>query len=546
MTTCTATGLVQQIVEGTGQLYSLPAAAAEVLRLTAEPRIDVRRVKECLELDPALTTRILKVVNSSLFGLSRPVSDLGQALGLLGTRPLRMLVLGFSLPKALFAGLEAEVLGRYWRHSLIKAVAARELAERLWKVPGDEAFTAGLVQDIGMLALCQQVGPSFLQFVDLLQKNGGSLIDREIETLGFDHLVLTARLLSHWGLPAGLCAAISVPPEERAVAALAPAERTLPQILHLAELAARLVEQPYGPALHYLLAIGGRYCGLAYADLQPVIAVLQAKVEQLAEVLDLTLPEGESYTDLLIAAHTRLAELSLSEAAAQAAADPEEDLLSLTAQLRSDVAQLRATGSRPISTQRGCLPASGNGAKGEKNQRGADFRSQPAQGAYASANSATVTTDLSLLGRLAAAIGRCRQVRCGLTLALVEVDDLDRLALELGPPGLADLLHELQSHVATWSGHVGPAAVVADGQYALCFEGGSRSEALSACREVLRHIKGQPVAALSEGELTASIGVATIPLPPKNFPAHELLKAAQRCLSGAKLSGGDTLKSIEF
>jgi HD-like signal output (HDOD) protein len=309
MPTNTATGLVQQIVEGTGQLYSLPAAAAEVLRLTAEPRIDARRVRECLELDPALTARILKVVNSSLFSLSRQVTDLGQALSLLGTRPLRMLVLGFSLPKELFAELEGEVLGRYWRHSLIKAVAARELAERVWQIPGDEAFTAGLVQDIGILALCQQVGPSYVQFLDHLQQHGGNLIDRELETLGFDHAVLTARLLSHWGLPASLCAAISVPPDERAVAALAPAERALPQILHLAELAARLVEQPYGPALHDLLKVGGRYVRLTYESLQPVIAVLQQKVEQLAEVLDLALPEGESYTDLLVAAHRRLGEL---------------------------------------------------------------------------------------------------------------------------------------------------------------------------------------------------------------------------------------------
>jgi len=94
-----ATGLVQQFVERTGQLYSLPAVAMEVLRLTSEPKFDARAIKDCLERDPALATRVLKVVNSSLFGLSRPIGDLNQALALLGTRPLKMLVLGFSLPK---------------------------------------------------------------------------------------------------------------------------------------------------------------------------------------------------------------------------------------------------------------------------------------------------------------------------------------------------------------------------------------------------------------------------------------------------------------
>src|SRR5438874_11945743 len=102
------TGLVQQFVERTGQLYSLPAAAAEVLRLADEPQIDRQALKECLEGDPALAVRVLRVVNSSLFGATRQVTDLNQALTLLGIRPLKMLVLGFSLPKELFAGLEAE------------------------------------------------------------------------------------------------------------------------------------------------------------------------------------------------------------------------------------------------------------------------------------------------------------------------------------------------------------------------------------------------------------------------------------------------------
>jgi len=85
------------------QLYSLPCVAAEVLKLTGSGEVDRPAIKACLENDPALTTRILKVVNSSLFGLTRKVTDLGQALALLGVKPLKMLVLGFSLPDQLVA-----------------------------------------------------------------------------------------------------------------------------------------------------------------------------------------------------------------------------------------------------------------------------------------------------------------------------------------------------------------------------------------------------------------------------------------------------------
>ena len=85
-------GLIQQFVERTGQLYSLPAVAAEVLHLTGEPQVDPRQLRQCIESDPALAARLLRVVNSSLFGPTRPVTDLNQA----------------------FAGLER---GQIWRRS---------------------------------------------------------------------------------------------------------------------------------------------------------------------------------------------------------------------------------------------------------------------------------------------------------------------------------------------------------------------------------------------------------------------------------------------
>ena len=202
----------------------------------------------------------------------------------------------------------------------MKAIAAREIAERLWHIPGDEAFIAGLVQDIGLLALIQQLGPSFQQFLDHVQSHGGNLLDRELETLGFDHMVLSARLLRHWGLPPALCSAVAVPPDEARIATLDEGERTLPQILHLADLVARLIEQPFGVALRDLLVSGGRYCGLTYETLQPIVAVLQQRVEELAEVLALELPVGTSYTDLLLAARQGLADETVAAATASGGA----------------------------------------------------------------------------------------------------------------------------------------------------------------------------------------------------------------------------------
>src|SRR4029079_15595733 len=114
-------------------LYSRPTVAMEVVRLAEEPRVDARALRECVAQDPALTCKVLRVVNSSLYGLNRPVADLNPAIGLIGIKPLKLLVLGFSVPDALFAEVAARELQWYWTNTLTRAVAARLIAEQLWR-----------------------------------------------------------------------------------------------------------------------------------------------------------------------------------------------------------------------------------------------------------------------------------------------------------------------------------------------------------------------------------------------------------------------------
>ena len=484
-------GLVQQFVERTGQLYSLPAAAAEVLRLTSEPASIRGSSKACLESDPALAARILRVVNSSLFGPSRQVTDLNQALTLLGIRPLKMLVLGFSLPKELFAGLEAEVLARYWRSTLIKAIAARELCERLWRIPGDEAFLAGLVQDIGVLALIQRLGPPYQQLLSQVQTQGGSLLDRELDTLGFDHLVLSARLLAHWGLPPGLCAAISVPPDEGRIDDLTKDERRLPRMLHMADLLVRLIEQPFGGALGELLAVGARYCGLTFEGLQPIVESLQKKVEELAEALTLQLPEGQGYVDLLLAAHEQLASESIVSGSLCIAPTTEHELLSLTNNLRTELSRAARHTSPPPT-----LAASLGATAGRAPSASADGRSIARQTTSATAGltssargTSTNSPDPGLESHVSAAVQRSRQTRRPLTLAFFELDRASELMLELGPAGMTEATYSLREILADWTSQRTEAHLVNDSRLAMLWDDCPRNAAVELARQALAAIR---------------------------------------------------------
>jgi HD-like signal output (HDOD) protein len=538
----TSQGLVQQFVERAGQLYSLPAAAAEVLRLTESSSVDNRALKECLECDPALAMRVLKVVNSSLFGLSRPVADLSQAVALLGAAPLRMLVLGFSLPKELFRGLSANVLARYWRHTLIKAVAAREIAEQLLETPGDEAFVAGLLQDIGLLALVQQLGEPYLQLVDSVYVDGGSLLDRELEILGFDHALLSSRLLTRWGLPEEIAQAVAVPLRVEQIERLEGHCRRLPQLLHLAELLAQLIERPYGSALHELLEAGAAYFQLTIEKLRPVVSELELKVADLADVLALELPTGETYLDLLAAAQSRLSELTLPMVAAQTHQQPEGALLDLTDELRREMRAIlgRPAPKRPaesITGSRARIPSPDSAA----------LASRPRRIARASDQS-SLACEVGFMTQVSAAIGRCRAARMPVSLLLVAVDHHSELLLQLGPGGVADLLHWLQRDLAEWLGERASAQPIGQATFGVILEQCSRNDAVSAARHALAAMKTWSLPGGLDLDIAPSLsaGIASLTLPPKNFLAESLLDGAQRCLAGAQLSGGGSVKSIEL
>ncbi len=291
---------LEEIASRAITLYSRPTVAMELVRLAEEPLADARALKECVAQDPALTCKVLRVVNSSLYGLNRPVVDLNQAIQLIGIKPLKLLVLGFNLPDALFAEVAARELQWYWTNTLTRAVAARLLSEQLWRQAGDEAFIAGLLQDIGILVLLRELGAPYARFLTGVIDEKCHLASLEQDTLGFDHIQLSAALLSRWQLPGRLVDAIAAPKKMSRLARMSPPEGDLPQILHLAELLMQLVGQRRLGILNDLLEAGKLYRGMTKSKLAALVEGLQPQVDQLAEVLSLELTEERDYVQMLV------------------------------------------------------------------------------------------------------------------------------------------------------------------------------------------------------------------------------------------------------
>ena len=189
-------------------LHSSPLVACKVLSLMRRNDFDIREVTELLEADPALTTFILKLVNSSYFGFSQSVSSLHQAVTLLGSRTLRLAVLSFGLIKQLNDNTPAQICERYWKKSLTMAVAATRIAALDGSVTQDVAYSAGLLSDVGVLAFAQVQTDKYVAIYEQHYQSA-TLIREEEELFGFNHSDLGAYMLGQWNLPEELCQAVS-------------------------------------------------------------------------------------------------------------------------------------------------------------------------------------------------------------------------------------------------------------------------------------------------------------------------------------------------
>lgn len=541
----TAVAPIDALVRRACSLYTLPAVAAEVIQLTNNPKVDAAALKECIQTDPALTAKLLRVVNSSLFGLSREVCDLNQALALLGTKPLKLLVLGFSLPENLFAKVARKQLNWYWSTTLTRAVAAREISERLFDCPGDDAFLAGLFQDIGVLVLLGELKEPYAEFLSGVIEQRVDLRQLEVDSLGFDHLQFTAALLEHWNMPVSLVRAIAEPRDHKQLATSTESHAKLAQAVHLAELVAELVGQNRLDVLPDIMEVGAAYCDLDKESLTTLVVELQPKILQLAEVLSLdVVDEAENdYVDILVEANRQMSELTEEVVGLLGRRQLEQEeaycnLLADATRLRSTIDSFLHHTTPPEGTFAAESPA--------QSPRAAETpTNQPPVECPVELSNATGEVSADFVKQLTFAVGHCRSRRLPLSLLIIELGgDSSRdtrrrpmlgqiLTVATRPIELPDMICESPI----------PCRRV------LVLPGCDRHDAVRLGEQTIERIDriiGNLKAKGTVLKHETSIGVSSVGLPPKNFLPQDLLDTAERCLSGAQSSGASVVKSLEI
>ena len=185
-----------------------PALLVEVLEEQNRPEPNLERIARLVSEDVALAASTLKLVNSPLFGLSRPVVDIGHAVRLLGMRNIVSLVTALLLHQA-FRGSKGTLMEWFWRRAEWMAHAATLVARASRALAQEEAYTLGLFCDCGMPLLLRRF-PEYAGVYEAAEREADArpLIEVERERLRTDHAAAGFLLARAWKLPAEFCQAI--------------------------------------------------------------------------------------------------------------------------------------------------------------------------------------------------------------------------------------------------------------------------------------------------------------------------------------------------
>ncbi len=233
---------VKGLVARINKLPTLPSSYQKLVDVLKSPNSSIEDVAEVISTDPAMTARLLKLVNSAYFGLQKPVADVARAGALLGLDRIMALVLG----QGIFSDCDAPKVEGFsmeglWQHSVSTAAAAHRIAiaEQMERDVVAAAFLAGMLHDIGKLVLAMGLPE---QYAKVLKQAGtgrpGDLQQIEMLELRASHTDVGAYLVGLWGLPNTIAEAIAYheDPSQARTQAFA-----LPGIVHAAD---RMVYRP--------------------------------------------------------------------------------------------------------------------------------------------------------------------------------------------------------------------------------------------------------------------------------------------------------------
>jgi diguanylate cyclase (GGDEF)-like protein len=297
-------------LEASGKLPTPPGVVLHLLELTRRSDCSVKEIADTIAMDPALSAKILRFVNSPIAGVAREVASLMQAVNLMGVRGVKMMALSFAVlsgrQKGACRGFDPELFSI---QSLACGTAGRVLTTMTRNGSAQEAFVAGLLSQIGRSALATALPDEYAKVLALSKNTPRDLPALEQAALGGNYASVGGQLLRAWGLPESLCQAIENFRSDK------PSAGGTERLLNAAELAA-VVVCPAGESNESSMAeftgLAMRNFGLTQEQCTEVLKAIADEVENARALLEVPKSRLRTGAEIEAEVRDRITELSLA------------------------------------------------------------------------------------------------------------------------------------------------------------------------------------------------------------------------------------------
>ncbi len=305
--------ILQQVI-ASGSLPTLSTVASKLINITSKEETTIYDISRLIAQDVSLSTKILKVVNSSFYNFPNEVGTIQQAVAILGTNAVRSLVLSFS-----FLNMERPKHGkgfdyeRFWEESLAAAVASKLIMAKVSDGDPEEVFTVSLLQNLGKLIFACAFRETY---DEILKEAAGSekrLSELELERIGATHADIGCAAAKHWHFPESLTLPMLYHHDPDSYKERNPEMLTQIRVVHLAGLVANIMysgkpidyHKPFRERVQQMFKLNAK-------EVDDVLEVVNTEVAAAAKYFGLNIGGTPSIPELLQEANIELSLLNMS------------------------------------------------------------------------------------------------------------------------------------------------------------------------------------------------------------------------------------------
>lgn len=494
--------LLQQVQE----LPTLPSVAAQILPTVDESDMSLQTLEGLILHDPALTAKVMRLANSTLFGAAGRITTMSHALFRMDIHAAKLIALSFHLDNAVGQPGRFDYPA-FWRKSSATSVLATHLARRFPEVNIDEARVAGLLAGVGQLFLAEALGPQYAELCHHAERSATCVAQAERRALGVDHSTVAGMVLSHWHFPASLVNAIQSHLQPKTIDQLPEHTRELAKVLHLASLLADHALLRHSENLGIAGALAEMWAKIDPAALETLLVDVRHELDQTRELFEET---DQDCDELLGQAKKLMIQVSLVTA----------ENLTITARQAEEnqqkIEDLRRETSR-LAQQVTTDPLTGIG-----NRKFFDLRLQEET-------------------------KRARRTGSQLSLILFDLDHFKRLNDTFGHQAGDMVLRSATKAVCKVLRTTDVVARYGGEEFAVIAPGTDLAGAIASAERMRQCLES--VAVLYNGRklrISASFGVAAVENPEHLRSVEQLVEVADACLYEAKHAGRNCVRSTSL